>query len=280
MDLFNSVGLRFIQSKFYFLSKVSKRKAAQKAFELFITPQTRVKKPLPQAFAGAEKLSFYFENHLIAGYRVNPGSAKRVLILHGYESSVLNFDAYVKPLVEKGYQVLGFDAPAHGASGGKTLNAIDYKNFVLQLIKSYGPVTSFITHSFGGLALSLALEDVPHDETWKVVFIAPATESVTAIDNFFGFLKLDAGVRKEFDHLISAANSHSAEWYSVSRAIENIKAQVLFLQDKNDTLTPLSDVEPIMARRYPNFTFIISEGLGHSRIYRDEGSINAIIRFL
>jgi hypothetical protein len=44
-------------------------------------------------------------------------------------------------------------------------------------------------------------------------------------------------------------------------------------------MTPVSDVEPIIKENYPNFTFIISEGLGHRRIYRDNNSHSAIIRF-
>jgi hypothetical protein len=45
-------------------------------------------------------------------------------------------------------------------------------------------------------------------------------------------------------------------------------------------MTPLSDVKPIMDKNYPNFHFIISEGLGHRRIYRDNKSLKAIIDFL
>lgn len=280
MTLAQKLGLKFIRTKFALLSQISKKGAAQKAFELFITPQSRVKKQLPAAFQKAEKLGFVFEGNTITGYRFNHPSQKKVLILHGFESSVVNFDKYINPLLKKGYEILAFDAPAHGGSSGKQINAIDYKNFILHIIKTYGPVTSFITHSFGGLALSLALEEIPHDEGWKVVLMAPATESTTAMNNFFSLVKLDNEVRKEFDQLITEANNKPPEWYSVSRAAAHIKARVLFLQDKNDNLTPLSDVEPIMAKGYPNFQFVISEGLGHSRIYRDPATIQSILRFL
>ena len=110
--------------------------------------------------------------------------------------------------------------------------------------------------------------------------MAPATETNTAADNFFKFLKLDKEVRREFDTLITEMGGHPPEWYSVARAASNIKAQVLFLQDRNDEMTPLSDVKPIMDKNYPNFHFIISEGLGHRRIYRDNKSVKAVIDFL
>ena len=110
--------------------------------------------------------------------------------------------------------------------------------------------------------------------------IAPATESTTAINNFFNFLKLDDEVRREFDELITSANNKPPSWYSVSRASEHIKAQVLFLQDKEDPLTPLSDVEPIIQKNYSNFHFVITEGLGHRKIYKDKSTLKLVTDFL
>jgi hypothetical protein len=74
-------------------------------------------------------------------------------------------------------------------------------------------------------------------------------------------------------------SGHPPEWFSIRRIAKRIRAKVLWLQDKDDLMTPLSDIEPIIKENYPNFTFIISEGLGHRRIYRDNNSHRAIIRF-
>ena len=280
MSLAKRLAVRFIRTRLSLLGKVSKRKAAEKAFEIFTTPPTRVKKELPPIFKKAECLQFSFQELPIYGYRWNHPQEKKVLILHGFESSVVNFDKYIQPLLKKGYEVLAFDAPAHGRSGGKIINAVDYKNFIQHILSHYGPITNFITHSFGGLALSLTLEEVPHDETWKVVFIAPATESERAMQNFFHLVKLDDEIKNEFRKLVEEANGKPLSWYSVARASENIKAQVLFLQDKLDAQTPFADVEPIMQKGYPNFRFVISEGLGHRRIYKDASTIKTIMEFL
>lgn len=280
MGIAKRLAVRYIRTKLALLSKMSKRKAAEKAFELFTTPPTRVKKELPLIFKKAETLSFKHNGLKIYGYRWNHPQEKKVLILHGFESSVVNFDRYISPLLKKGYEVLAFDAPAHGRSDGRMINAVDYKNFVLYILETYGPVTNFITHSFGGLALSLLLEEVPHDESWKAVLIAPATESSTAMKQFFHFMKLDEEVKKEFQQLIKEANGKPLSWYSVARAADNIKASVLFLQDKQDLQTPLADVEPIIQKDYTNFRFVISDGLGHRRIYKDASTIKTIMEFL
>jgi pimeloyl-ACP methyl ester carboxylesterase len=280
MRLVQRLVLKYVRTKFKLLSSISKRKAAEKAFQLFCTPQYRNKKKLPSIFEQAEKLQFPFERSLVRGYRWNHPSEKKILILHGFESSVINFERYVRPLVKKGYEVLAFDAPAHGRSTGKSINVLTYKNMVQYIYEHYGPVRSFIAHSFGGLSVSLALEAMPHDGHFKLVLIAPAAETKTAIDNFFKFVQLDGGVRTEFDRLIEEMAGKPVSWYSIARAAGHIKAQVLFLQDKEDHMTPLSDVEPIIRKNHPNFHFVISEGLGHRRIYRDSNSLKAIIDFL
>jgi esterase/lipase len=280
MSLAKRLAVRYIRTKLSLLGKISKRKAAEKAFEIFTTPPTRVKKDLPPVFKKAESLQFTFQDTRICGYRWNSPKEKKVLILHGFESSAVNFERYIQPLVKKGYEVLAFDAPAHGRSGGKIINAVDYKNFIQHILEAYGPVTNFITHSFGGLALSLALEEVAHDESWKAVFIAPATESERAMKNFFHLVKPDDDIKKEFQQLVEEANGKPLSWYSVARASAHIKAQVLFLQDKLDLQTPFADVEPIIQKAYPNFRFVISEGLGHRRIYKDATSLKTIMEFL
>ena len=273
------IALGYIRTKFKVVSALSKQKAAEKAFQLFCTPQHRNRKSLPPVFEKAEKLNFKFGEINIQGYRWNHPSDKKLLILHGYESSVINFDRYIKPLTKAGFEVLAFDAPAHGQSGGKQINVLAYKNFVLHIHSTYGPVNNFIAHSFGGLALGLALEDMDPNPNNKIVFIAPAAETTTAIDSFFNFLRLDKEVRIKFNALISEKSGHPPEWFSLSRIAKNINGQVLWLQDKDDQMTPLSDVEPIIEKNYRNFKFIISEGLGHRRIYRDNNSFKAILNF-
>lgn len=280
MRLAQRLVLQYVRTKFKLLSFLSKRKAAEKAFELFCTPQSRTKKELSPLFERSEKIEFPFEGNIVRGFRWNHPSQKKALILHGFESSVVNFEIYIDALIKKGYEVLAFDAPAHGRSSGKKITVIMYQNLVHYIWDHYGPIDAFITHSFGGLTLSLALEELPHSESTKIVLIAPAAETKTAIDNFFWVIKLDDAVRKEFDRFIEEQSGKSAEWFSVSRAAAGIKGRVLFLQDKDDQMTPLADIKPIMDKNYPNFQFVISEGLGHRRIYRDEGSFKKIMEFL
>jgi hypothetical protein len=275
-----SLAIGYYRTKFKLLSAVSKKKAAEIAIELFCTPQFRYRKPLSKNFMEAEKLDFNIHGETVKGYRWNKGGSRKVLIAHGFNSSVASFDQYIRPLVKKGYEVLAFDAPAHGRSTGKTINAAIYKDMILAIHEKYGPVKSFMAHSFGGLGVCLALEELPHDDSYRLVLIAPATESKTAIDLFFSFLRLDGIVRKEFDDLIYQVRQKPSGWYSVSRAVQHIRAKIRWFHDEGDDITPWDDAKKVMEQNYPHIEFVVTKGLGHRKIYRDSKMAESIIDFL
>lgn len=280
MKFSQRLALSYIRTKFKLLSAISKKKAAQEAFQLFCTPQKRNLKKLPPVFEQGEKLQLVVNGIKVNGWRWNHPSEKKVMIIHGFESSVTNFDRYIKPLTRKGYEVLAFDAPAHGRSGGKTITAPLFKQTIQEVYRKFGPVQSFMAHSFGGLAVSLALEEISHTENHRLVLIAPASETVTAIDSFFKFLKIEDSVRPEFDKIIIKKSGVTPSWYSIKRAMKHIRASVCWIHDEDDDVTPVADAMKVKAENYPNIQFVITKGLGHRRIYRDNKVSKTIIDFL
>lgn len=289
MKIAQRLALSYIRTKFKLLSSISKKKAAEKAFELFCTPQHRNLKDPPKIFEQAEKLQLKVEGCQVKGWGWKPlppgpdteqTDPRRVLIMHGFESSAVNFDRYVKPLLKKGYEVLAFDAPGHGRSGCKQISAPLYSKTILEINKKFGPIQSFMAHSFGGLALCLALEKMDHSFDHRVVLIAPATETVTAIATFFRFLRLDPDVLPEFEKIIIKKSGVTPSWFSIGRALKQIRAKVLWFHDVNDDTTPFSDALKVKEKNYPNVEFVFTEGLGHRRIYRDNKVTRSIVEFL
>lgn len=280
MKLTQKLALSYLRAKLRLISRISKKKAAQSAFDLFCTPRYKYKRKIPKVFQEAEIIQLHMDGNRIQGWRWNHPADRKVLIIHGFESSAVNFERFVRPLVKKGYEVLAFDAPAHGKSGGSKITAPYYKKMILEVQKKYGMIGSFIAHSFGGLALSLAMEEMKHDAAYKMVLIAPATETTTAIDEFFRFMKLDDSIRPDFENIVLEQGGVSSSWFSIARAIQRIRATVLWVHDKQDHTTPLSDVLGIKEKNYPNINFMITDGLGHRRIYRDSHVIHTVVEFL
>jgi len=279
MKLAQKLALGYIRGRIRILSLLSAKKAALKAFDIFCTPHYRNRGKRPPIFKEAELIRTRFQNFTLTGYRWNKGAGRKVLIIHGFESSVINFDRYVKPLIRKGYEVLAFDAPAHGRSTGKRLNALIFRDFILFMNQEYGPIQSYMAHSFGGLALCLAMEQINIPDR-RLVLIAPLTETTSSMKTFFEMLDVSLAVQKSFSDLITDMSGQPPAWYSIRRAIRNIDAKVLWFHDSDDQLTPLSDALKVKEDNNPHVEFVISEGLGHRRIYRDNQVKKRTVDFL
>ena len=189
MKLAQRIVIAYYVRKFRLLSVISPTLAAKAAFNLFCTPYTNRKNyRIPKIFASAEKLSFDLDHYKINGFRWFPkdgNNGMKALICHGFDSYSYKFDRYVTPLLKSGFEVLAFDAPAHGTSTGKTINVNQYRKMIAIINGRFGPVDRIIAHSFGALAVALAVEDLPGSEKMKLVLIAPATETTHAVETFF-----------------------------------------------------------------------------------------------
>jgi len=279
MKLTQRLAIGYIQTKFKLLSALSKRKAAEKAFVVFGTPFMKSVSKAP--VKNAELIHFHLNQKKMNGYRWNHPQERKVLVLHGFGSAAHKFEDYATLLVAEGFEVLAFDAPAHGNSEGDTTNAIEYSEMIKEVLEKFGPVENFIAHSFGGISLSLALEQVPHTQNTKIVFIAPATETTSAVDGAFKMLKLkNEKVRSEFEKIIFEISGKETAWFSIRRAMQHIKASVLWVHDEDDDITPWADALKVKEDNHPNIQFILTKGLGHRKIYHDESVKKQVISFL
>jgi alpha-beta hydrolase superfamily lysophospholipase len=258
----------------------SKKRAAQKTFHIFCKPRRKSMLSIPSIFSRAEKLSVSVKGCAVNGFRWNTGAPKKLLILHGFESASKNFEAYIQPFIDKNYEVMAFDAPAHGVSEGSQITLPLFIETIRTIDLQFGPIQGFMAHSFGGLALVHYVETIPHHEQIKMALIAPATETKTAIDNFFEILRLGEGIKKEFNKMIEAISGKPAEYFSIPRALQQIKARILWVQDRDDDITPMKDMEHLMDNHNANLQFLITTGLGHRKVYRNGKVINAIVDFL
>jgi len=281
MKLAQKLVIGYYRTKLNIFARLSKRKAAEKAFELFCTPYPGSKiKRSPSIFEKAEKLHLNMDDYQLVGYRWNHPQPKKALILHGFSSSIKKFDHFVAPLLKKGYEVIAFDAPAHGESSGKTINAFIYRDMIKAVYEKYGPIQSFIAHSFGGLSLSLFMEEQVYQDNKKMVLIAPATETESALKSFAGFLNIDDEVLNELRKIIQEKSGRTIDEISIRTLAHKIKAEVLWIHDEEDDVTPWADAEKIQQDGHDNFQFMLTKGLGHRKIYKDGKVKKAVIEFL
>jgi pimeloyl-ACP methyl ester carboxylesterase len=280
MKLAQKLGLAYYRANLQLLSLVSPKKAAKRAFQIFSTPLTRARPDAVPIFDEAELLSFKLGDALIYGNRWNHPAKRKALIVHGFESNSTKFHQYISGLVKLDFEVLAFDAPAHGGSGGKRILLPDYMDMIRAVIDKYGPIENYIAHSFGGLSLMLTLETIPGDKGWKVALVAPATETTSAIDRFFRIFKMGEKVRLHFEELVVKKGSLPSSWYSIRRAIQKTEASILWIHDSTDKVTPIEDALKVKDDNHSHVEFVTTNGLGHRRIYKDQIVIEQVISFL
>jgi pimeloyl-ACP methyl ester carboxylesterase len=281
MKISQKLALRYARARINILALSSTRKAAVMAFKLFCTPQQRVVEKGSPLFARGKRLTFRYEGHTVRGRVWLPAEppTRKALIVHGFESSSQEFETYIAALLDKGYEVVAFDAPAHGRSGGRRVTLPKYVGVLRIIEQNYGPFGAYIGHSLGGLALALFLETNSHNENTRLVLIAPAVETETALQSFARVLHLQPAVVNEIDDYIQETSGQHVAWYSLRRALHNLHARILYVQDEDDKITPAREARMIQADGHPHIGFIFTKGLGHRRIYKDPESTARILRF-
>jgi pimeloyl-ACP methyl ester carboxylesterase len=281
MNWLNQLALMAVRTKFKILSAFSKSKAAEAAFDLFCRPPSRHRVDLTPLFDQAERLNFTWRTYHIRGFKWNACGSRKALIIHGFQSSSLNFEAYVQPLIDQGMEVQAFDAPAHGGSSGKRINVLIYRDFILQLQQGYGPFQAVLAHSLGGLALSLALEQWPTSQLPRVALIAPATETRTAVEQYFEMIRLrDKAVHDAFNNIIIQLSGQDIGWFSIVRSIQQYHTPVLWVHDEEDAITPIADALPAWTIGLSYLQILRTRGLGHRRIYREPSVVQSVVRHL
>ena len=282
MKLIQRIVLAYYRIKIKAIELVFPAKAAESAFELFCTPYSKRKiYEEPPVFKQAQKLSFEFQNHKIHGFYWQPKvqNEHKILICHGFDSNSYKFASYIEPLLNNGFEVFAFDAPAHGLSTGRTITALLYSDMIAAVDSNYGPFYGIIAHSFGGIAVALAIEKFKNNVLQKLVLIAPATETTRSLNDFCNYLNISEKLKKGMEKLIVQIGGQPASWYSVARVIQSITIPTLWLHDKGDRITPYEDMKFLTNLNLPLVKFIITEGLGHS-LYKEDHIAKHIIGFI
>jgi pimeloyl-ACP methyl ester carboxylesterase len=282
MKLSQRLAITYYKTKIHTIGLVSPRKAAEMAYTLFCTPRKPKKKVKePPLFHKAEKLHLPINDITLKGFRFSPAqpNGKRILILHGFSSYSYKFEKYVSIFKKQGFEVVAFDAPAHGLSEGKLINALLYKDAILKIEENFGPFYGFMGHSLGGLAGTLAFKELSNQSQRRLVLVAPAIRTDTAIQHFYSLLSADQKFKNAFEQFIKEMTHETIENISVSHAIKHIDASILWVHDKDDKICLFEDVLPIMQANPSNIQFVITEGLGHSRIYKEASISNTIDLF-
>ncbi|MFT3695067.1 MAG: alpha/beta fold hydrolase [Kofleriaceae bacterium] len=204
------------------------------------------------------------------------GFGPTVMLVHGWEGRGTQLGAFVQPLVEAGFSVVTFDAPAHGDSPGQRLYLTDLADTIGDVAAAVGPVHAIIAHSFGcaGVLLSRARAD-------RLIFVAPNALVEDAPARFAKFLGLDESERIALEARLVAHTGVPFEMLALDRLVANPDgaAPLLIIHDADDREVPLAQGTRLAAAWPGGARLITTTGLGHRRILREPTVLAAAVAF-
>jgi len=215
----------------------------------------------------------------IAVYQWGPSSQAKVYLIHGWSGRASQLGAFVKPLNDAGFTVIGFDAVGHGSSTGKSANIFKITNCFHLISEKYGRPVSIIAHSFGCMVAALAIKKYQLASA-SLVTISSPTRPEYLVELFTGTLQITSKVIDIFNtKLKSEFGANVYHEISADENLRNNRLPALIVHDKDDLDVSWEYSQRLVAAM-PNATAVYTQGLGHRRILRDKQVVAKIVAFI
>lgn len=242
-------------------------KALRKAFTLFCTPRKGDVLPDQEDFLeDAEDEAILIDDITIQTYRW-PSMGETVLLIHGWESNAHRWKFLINKLQQSGYNIIAFDAPAHGYSSGKILNVPLYSDCLQRIIELYRP-NHLIGHSVGAMTTIYNQFVYSNLEIDKLVVLAPPSELSRIMKEYQNILKLSSKFMNALSIFFKEKFGYDFEEFSIAKFAKNIHHNGLIIHDEYDDIAPFSEAEKINAN-WSNGQLIATAHYGHSLVVEE-----------
>lgn len=254
----------------------SPQSAAKKAFDIFCT--IRKGRVLPNQAPFLDDAKFTVEEVMeqrIQTYRW-PGKKETVLLLHGWESNTHRWRNLIKKLREYDFDIIAFDAPAHGYSTGEMLHVPLYAHSLRHVLNKFEP-TLVVAHSMGGMTILYDHYINPESSVEKIVTVGSPCEFEGFMHHYQNLLKFNNRVWKAMDKRLKIWFDYHFHEFSSARFVAENTIKGLLFHDKFDKQVAYTESVKVH-EHWRGSQLVITEGLGHS-MHQDEVN-DQIISFL
>ncbi|MEN8789937.1 MAG: alpha/beta hydrolase, partial [Flavobacteriaceae bacterium] len=191
-----------------------------------------------------------------------PGNRETVLLLHGWESNSFRWQNLIGHLRDADFNVLAFDAPAHGGSQGEILNVPLYAECTDRIINEFEP-QFIVAHSVGGMAAVYHQYQYGKGSVEKLVTIGSPSELKEIMDHYQKMLRFNNRVLDALNNYFQNHFGFGIEDFSTSKFASALQPKGLLIHDELDKIAPVTSSERVHAN-WENSRLILTRGLGHS----------------
>jgi pimeloyl-ACP methyl ester carboxylesterase len=271
-----NVRLRLLRALFGLLNRVAPGLAAAWAERLFFTPPPRRRSRRAEAVLGTgRQLALEVGQRRLAAWTWGEGPL--VVLVHGWGGTGGQLAAFVAPLVERGFAVATFDAPAHGRSAGARTSLLEFTAALAAIARTLGPIHGIVAHSLGAAATALALDRGLALE--RAVFVGPPADPAAWPARMAEQLGIAPRVMEEMRRRSERRLRFRWRDLDVPAMARRFDAPLLVVHDAEDAEVGWREGAAI-ADAWPGARLATTRGLGHRRILRDSGVIAQTVEFL
>jgi pimeloyl-ACP methyl ester carboxylesterase len=208
-----------------------------------------------------------------------PPDGRIVYLVHGWGGWRGQLGAFVAPLAEAGFRVIGFDAASHGDStpgryGPNYSAAPEMRRSFEAVVRHYGQPWGIVAHSLGCATVTRALRESV--TTTRLAFVAPSLDMGEFLDRFAGSVLLSPKTVPALHEAIEEWAGEPLAWSDP--AVEGAgpgMPDVLVIQDLLDKEVPFRAAEAIV-ENWEKSHLVTTKGLGHHRILKDPGVVERV----
>ena len=206
------------------------------------------------------------------------GQGPVILGVHGWAGAGIQFGAWVNPLVEAGYRVVLFDAPAHGRAQGESTNLFEMAEVVARVAASVGRVHGVLAHSIGCIAAARAIADGLKPD--YLVMLAPPVSLTAVMDNLGRQLGLSQDVLAVHLQLMEERFGKSVwERLDLEALSRTLTQRGLMVIDDDDTSISPDESERVF-NNWENANVLRTRSLGHHRLLWSPMVVDTVLRDL
>ncbi|MCG8435816.1 MAG: alpha/beta hydrolase [Gammaproteobacteria bacterium] len=290
--MLNRILFSMFKFGFSVFGRIAPRATGRIAFRLFATPVG--KRPLSERELVSRKTAAltYLQTPQgsIAIYSWLPEGKSvtsftpTVLLVHGWTSRATRLGAYIRPLLNKGFRVVSFDAPAHGLSSGSWTTMPAMRAALDAVAENFGKIDAIVAHSFGGAVSAFALQKTDKSaalwETKRLVIISAPDKITDIVAQFGRMLRIPVRALKVMQDKIEHLVGQSIQELTTAKFLARLPTlEKLIIHNREDNEVAFANATAIFQDQQ-RAKLVVTEGLGHHRIVSDEKVVAAAVEFI
>ena len=204
-------------------------------------------------------------------------SDKKILLVHGWSGRGTQLVKFADAFVDKGYETISFDAPAHGKSSGNSTIMTEFIAAIIEIDKNFGPFEAAVGHSLGGMALLNAIKKGLRIN--RLTIIGSGDKVKDILYDFVSKLELKSEFSSHLRQHFEKKYNEPMENYSAHSAAKTVEIPVLVIHDENDYEVPV-ETSINIHDNLKNGELLITQHLGHRKILGNPFVIEKTVEFI